>query len=162
MRDDDGTVQIWTVSPNGGTPVPVTRDAWSVASAFSWSPDGREIAYVADNSVFAAAVETGRSRRLTPRSADAPLPLACVFSPDGTRIACLRRVPDSSVPGAMRHNQIYVVPATPSVEIVGGAVDPAATEQGENGPERDEDQGKQTPDGVSQDKAADSPPAGGL
>jgi Tol biopolymer transport system component len=107
MRDDDGVVQLWTISPNGGTPRQVTHGRWSVASAFSWRPDGKYIACAADNSIFAVDVNTGKSRRLTPRSrdADAPLPLACVFSSDGRSIAYQRRVDEKD--GA-RYNQIFV------------------------------------------------------
>jgi Tol biopolymer transport system component len=114
MRDDAGTAQLWTVSPNGGLPRQVTQDAFGVASAFTWSPDGHRIAYAADNSIFTVEVETGRSMRLTPRTgdADAPLPLACVFSPDGRLIAYQRRVPENAVPGASRSNQVFVVPVS--------------------------------------------------
>lgn len=95
MRDDSGVVQVWTVSPNGGRPMQITRNRWDVASAFSWSPDGRRIAYAMDNSIFATDVSSGRSSRLTRRSPDAraPRPEACVFSPDGKRIAYVRPVP---------------------------------------------------------------------
>jgi Tol biopolymer transport system component len=122
MRDDLGVVQIFTVSPNGGQPVQVTRDAWHVASSFSWSPDGRWIAYVADDSVYVVDVAGGESMRLTDRTiAASPRPEACVFSPDGRRIAFMRSVaaPLQSPPqahstqrgesGASVHNQIFVV-----------------------------------------------------
>ena len=91
MRDDAGAAQLWTVSPLGGEPRQVTQDSWGVSSAFTWSPDGLCIAYAADNSIFTVEAATGISRRLTARSSDAPSPLACVFSPDGSKIAFLRR-----------------------------------------------------------------------
>jgi len=111
MRDHAGVAQLWSISPNGGEPRQITRDAWGVASAFSWSCDGKRIAYAGDNSIFVAEAATGESVRLTPRSpdADAPLGLACVFSPDGKSIAYGRRVPDSTAPDAARSNQIFVV-----------------------------------------------------
>jgi Tol biopolymer transport system component len=107
MRDDAGLVQLWAVSPNGGPPAQITGHTWNVASAFSWSPDGRQIAYVMDNSVFVIDASTGASRRLTPRSLDdsAPRPEACVFSPDGRAIAFVRRVPS----GGKAFNQIFTV-----------------------------------------------------
>jgi len=107
MKDDDGVVQLWTISPHGGSPVQVTHNPWNVASAFSWSPDGRFIAHAMDNSICVTEVAPGRSVRLTPRSADAdgPRPEACVFSPDGRKIAYIRTVQT----GSARHNQVFVV-----------------------------------------------------
>jgi Tol biopolymer transport system component len=114
MRDDLGIVQLFTVSPNGGRLVQVTRDEWHVASSFSWSPDGRRVAYVADSSVVVVDVASGVSTRLTDRTIAAPLrPEACVFSPDGRRIAFMRSVAGRSTqPGdaaAKVHNQVFVV-----------------------------------------------------
>jgi WD40 repeat protein len=128
-RDDEGIVQLWTVSPqgdlltcnksqddksHGGQPRQITRDAWPIASAFTWSPDGRLVAYIADNSVFVVEAATGLSHRLTPRSTneDAPLPLACVFSPDGRHIAYMRRIIDNCYISDLKEdyfNQIFVV-----------------------------------------------------
>jgi hypothetical protein len=106
MKDDGGVVQLWTVSPAGGDPVQVTRNPSGVASAFSWSPDGQRIAHVMDNSVCLTEVATGLTTRLTARTADAVAPKseACVFSPDGQRIAYLRRLPD----GGEAFDQIFV------------------------------------------------------
>ena len=96
-RDAAGVVQFWTVSPAGGPPTPVTRNPFPVASAFSWHPDGRSVAFVADGRVCVTDVETGEPRWLTERSpdAEAPRPEACVFSPDGSRVAFVRRLPDA-------------------------------------------------------------------
>lgn len=107
MRDDDGHSQISTISPNGGEPKQLTHNAFDVGSTFSWSPDGKRIAYVADNSVFVTNTETRNSTRLTPRTekASAPRPEACVFSPDGRHIAYVRRVPNKQG----EFNQIFVV-----------------------------------------------------
>lgn len=94
MKDDTGIVQLWTISPNGGAPAQRTNNPWPIASAFTWSPDGRHLAYVMDNSVFLTDVTTGQSQRLTKRTSDetAPLSEACVFSPDGKQIAFMRRI----------------------------------------------------------------------
>ena len=106
MKDDGGVVQLWTVSPAGADPVQVTRNPSGVASAFSWSPDGQRIAHVMDNSVCLTEVATGLTTRLTARTADAVAPKseACVFSPDGRRIAYMRRRPD----GGEAFDQIFV------------------------------------------------------
>jgi hypothetical protein len=107
MRDERGVVQLWTISPHGGEPQQVTRNTFDIASAFTWSPAGDFVAYVADNSVFVTDVATGRSTRLTERSdaSAAPRPQACVFSPDGTRIAYVRPVKKNG----QIWNQIFVV-----------------------------------------------------
>ena len=104
MRDDAGIVQLFTVSPNGGELRQVTHAPWNVASAFTWSPDGRHIACVADGSVQLVDAIGGGSTRLTVAAAGVgpPRPEACVFSPDGRRIAFMR-------PTDGGHNQIFVV-----------------------------------------------------
>ena len=93
MTDDAGVVQLWTISPNGGAPAQLTRNPWPIASSFTWSPDGRQIAHVMDNSVFLTDSATGESRRATERTSDesAPRSEACVFSPDGHQIGFTRR-----------------------------------------------------------------------
>ena len=117
MKDEAGIVQIWTVSPLGGPPRQVSHLPADVASAFSWSPDGRFIAHVADRSVCLSEVATGQTHRLTPRStpASAPLSLACVFSPDGTWIAYQRLVGS----GRATHSQIFLVPVAGGATAVG-------------------------------------------
>lgn len=94
MKDDEGVVQLWTISPNGGDPKQLTNNPWDIASAFSWSPDGKWIASVIDGSVFVTDTKDGSSIRLTSKndSREGPGPDACVFSPDGLRIAYTRRV----------------------------------------------------------------------
>jgi Tol biopolymer transport system component len=102
-------VQLWTISPRGGSPRQITRDSFDIASAFTWNAAGTHIAYIADGSVFMVEVATGRSQRLTAKQTgdDAPLPEACVFSPDGRQIAYVR--PVATLAG--RFNQILVTDA---------------------------------------------------
>jgi hypothetical protein len=104
-NDPAGVVQFFTVSPNGGDPVQVTRNPHPVASCFTWHPDGRRVAFVMDGSVCLTDVTTGTTTRLTAHTDDPPQPEACVVSPDGTRIAFVRRLPD----GEKSYNQICVV-----------------------------------------------------
>jgi Tol biopolymer transport system component len=107
MRDEDGVVQLWSVSPNGGEPQQITRNPFDVASAFSWSPDGESVAYIADQSIFVTRVSTGNSERATARHDlnFAPRPEACVFSPDGTMVAYVRPVERDGA----TWNQIFVL-----------------------------------------------------
>ncbi|MEZ6118217.1 MAG: hypothetical protein R3C28_16830 [Pirellulaceae bacterium] len=110
MKDDRGLVQLWTVSPIGGEPKPLTANDHDIASAFSWSPDGTQIAHVMDGSVCVTDSQTGITRRLTAKLADAksaPRPEACVFSPDGKQIAFVRAIADAKTGDYW--NQIFVV-----------------------------------------------------
>jgi WD40 repeat protein len=111
LHDDVGVVQLWTVSPNGGPPTQVTREPFSIASAFTWSPDGRHIAHVIRNSVCVTDVMTGQTVSLTggPTPGAFPRHEACVFSPDGRRIAYVRPVPD----GDRVYNQIFICDVPP-------------------------------------------------
>ena len=114
MRTDAGHVQIHAVSPNGGEPRQITHDPWSIASAFTWSPDGSQLACIADGSVLAIDVASGQSRRLThPVSGRAgPRPEACVFSPDGKHVAFMQPVlstADGLPEAGQFYNQIFIV-----------------------------------------------------
>jgi WD40 repeat protein len=101
MRDKDGVVQFWTVSPTGQKPRQITHGTKSVESAFSWSPDERSIAMVIDGCVGVVDVDNGDWRELASRGSSAIRPEACVFSPDGNQIAYMRVVAGC--------NQIFVV-----------------------------------------------------
>ena len=107
MRDEAGVVQLFSVSPSGGALEPITRGGHSVSSAWTWSPDGSRIAYVASGSVWVVEVASGASIALTPSTVGfgTPRPEACVFSPDGRRIAFMRQ--QSTAAGL--HNQIFCV-----------------------------------------------------
>lgn len=114
MKDPAGVVQLWSVSPNGGEPRQITHHQADVRSAFTWSPDGRSLAYVLDGQVCVTDARSGLTRSLTPRHSDgsAPLPQACVFSPDGRLIAYTREV--SGAAGAFKQIFVVEVPAVPS------------------------------------------------
>lgn len=107
MRDDDGHVQLWTISPNGTELVQITSFPFSVASAFSWHPQGTHIALIADGSVWLVDTSTHDQRRLTVATAANCLPRseACVFSPEGAQIAYVQPVDRDGA----TCNQIFVV-----------------------------------------------------
>jgi hypothetical protein len=107
MRDDAGVVQLWTVEPSGNGLRQVTRDPFPVESAFTWNHDGSRVAYIADGGVVIADVATGRTQRVTPALGDGVKlrPEACVFLPDGRRVAFVGEVAS----GGRAFNQIFVV-----------------------------------------------------
>lgn len=111
MRDDNGSVQFWTVSPDSGDMVQVTHNAPEPTSPFTWHPDGSQVTYIADGSVMLVNACDGDYKRLTPRMpvADGPTHHACVFSPDGSSIAYMQPI-DFVVEGRLRRfNQIHIV-----------------------------------------------------
>ncbi|WP_350306474.1 DUF3748 domain-containing protein [Photorhabdus viridis] len=92
MKDDNGTVQLWTISPNGGEPRQITRGNCGIQSAFSWEGRGRFVAFICDNSVMLCDVQNGQMQRLTERTEQAPSADAVVISPDSHYIAFMREV----------------------------------------------------------------------
>lgn len=101
MCDDNGVVQLWTLSPNGGEPRQLTHTAHGIQSAFTWHPDGTSIAFVCDNSIMLCDAVSGALTRLTGRTEQAPSGDAVVFSPDGSHIAYMREIDG--------FHQIYIV-----------------------------------------------------
>jgi len=91
--DHNGIIQIFGVSPNGGTPVAITRNDVSVDGPFNIDPSGTWVAYPADNSVFLTGIFTGNTHRITKRFADETKPVGAPnWSPDGRAIAYNRYV----------------------------------------------------------------------
>ncbi len=109
MRDPAGQPQICLVDVLTGNPRQLTQLSAGIASAFSFSPDGKWIAHIADGSVCVTATESGETYRLTAQfpNSQAPRPEACVFSPSGQEIAYVRAVRS----GDKDWNQIFVVSA---------------------------------------------------
>ena len=91
MQDDQGIVQLWTISPQGGEPHQVTSGSDSIESAFSWDSTGRYLAFVRKGLVMVCSAETGVCRAVTAPSAEPVSGDAVVFSPDNSRVAFLRR-----------------------------------------------------------------------
>ena len=90
--DDAGRAQLCVVDIETGMWSFVTSGDFAPQSAFTWSPVAPLIALVADGSVFVVNADTGIETRLTEKTDPGPRHHACVFSPDGTRIAFMQPV----------------------------------------------------------------------
>ncbi len=105
-EDNNGIIQVFGVSPNGGDVVQVTRNEFPVEGPFTISPDGAWIAYPADHSVFITAFATGDTHRLTARAADGGQPVGAPnWSPNGDAIAYNRYVGT----GEKRYLQVFLL-----------------------------------------------------
>jgi len=106
-KDDNGIVQVFFVSPLGPEPVQVTHHNSPVQSGVRWNPNGNQIYYVCDNSIYICDVRKGasfgRARRMTPKTDE--LPLCPVWSHDGKTIAFNRLVSD----GMKSYKQIFLL-----------------------------------------------------
>ncbi|RIW17234.1 DUF3748 domain-containing protein [Algoriphagus lacus] len=65
-KSDDGIVQIFKVSPNGGQQVQITRNEFSPDTAFSLSPDDCWIAFGYQNQLYLTEVATGKTQKVGP------------------------------------------------------------------------------------------------
>ena len=104
MKDENGIVQIFTVSPNGGPLRQISKNETSIESAFSWDPNGRFVAHMMDQQVCVTVVATGETIRLTKPSRHRLRPEACVISPNGCHVAYVRRVKTDDE----EFNQIFI------------------------------------------------------
>ena len=105
-KDSKDIVQLFAVSPDGGALLQLTYNSFPVQGPFNWSPDGRCIAYPADNSVFITDITNGDTRRITPRRPDEERPVGAVcWSRDGSMLCYNRYV--STADG--RYLQIFLL-----------------------------------------------------
>lgn len=92
MKDDDGVVQAWLISPNGGEPQQLTHLNNDIQSAFNWHPSGRYLGFVLENRIVLCDAQTGEATPLTKSGSSAPSADAVVFSPDGKYVAWMQDV----------------------------------------------------------------------
>lgn len=90
-KDSNGIVQVFGVSPNGGDIKQITRNHFSVEGPFNWSPDGKKLAYPADNSIFITELASGYTERITARSPDEEKPVGGVSWSNGGTMLCFNR-----------------------------------------------------------------------
>ncbi|MES1223115.1 MAG: DUF3748 domain-containing protein [Bacteroidota bacterium] len=95
--DDNNIVQLYLVSPNGGNSRQLTHNSASVEGPFNFSPDGKNVAYIADNSIFITHLDNGASERLTLRSPKTEKPVGpVVWSNRGNMLAYNRYIKEDS------------------------------------------------------------------
>ncbi|MCS5456827.1 DUF3748 domain-containing protein [Enterobacter asburiae] len=87
MRDDNGIVQLWLISPEGGEPRQLTRTGSDIQSAFNWHPSGDRLGFVLENRIACCDAQSGEVTFLTSDHGNPPSADAVVFSPDGRVIA---------------------------------------------------------------------------
>ncbi|WP_270502219.1 DUF3748 domain-containing protein [Kluyvera ascorbata] len=92
MRDDNGVVQLWLISPEGGEPHQLTHNATDIQSAFNWHPSGKGLGFVLEERIAMCDAQTGAVTFLTADHANPPSADAVIFSPDGQLIAWMEDV----------------------------------------------------------------------
>jgi hypothetical protein len=107
MKDDVGLSQIWLASPVNDKLQQLTFGHRPIASAFTFRSDGRCIACVIGDAVCEVNVFNGSVTALT-EPMDHIRAEACVYSPDGRRVAFTRTQPIEG----LRFNQICVCETT--------------------------------------------------
>ncbi|HED1311156.1 TPA: DUF3748 domain-containing protein, partial [Kluyvera ascorbata] len=92
MRDDNGVVQLWLISPAGGEPHQLTHNASDIQSAFNWHPSGKGLGFVLEGRIAMCDAQTGAVTFLTADHANTPSADAVIFSPDGQFITWMEDV----------------------------------------------------------------------
>ena len=92
MKEGNGVVQLYTVSPSTKEIKQITSQDWDIQSAFTWNSNGQYLTFICDNSVMLCNAKTGELTRLTEKTAQAPSSDAVVFSPYDQYIAFMRDV----------------------------------------------------------------------
>jgi len=87
VSNRSGSNQLWTMNVDGGDQRQLTFDATTKWQVPDWSPDGRHIAYQADNDIWVADADGTNQVRLTATTA---VELGTAWAPDGSKIAFAR------------------------------------------------------------------------
>ena len=92
-EDNQGIIQVFGVSPASGKIRQLTFNGHSVQGPFNFSPGGKSLAYLADNSVFITDLKTGQSHRVSPTFPENEKPVGgVIWSNKGDKLAFNRYV----------------------------------------------------------------------
>lgn len=109
-KDKAGIQQIFLIQPAGGDPIQLTFHQTDVQSGVRWSPDGKKVYYVWNNSIVICEISGEdfgkRFKILTASSAEAPSNI--VLSNDGNVLAFNRNV--KAKDGKEEKKQIFIIP----------------------------------------------------
>lgn len=106
-KDQDGFINAFVVSPNGGAVKQISFNNFDIQSGLNFSPDGKYISYVANLAVCITNIATGKTTALTSSSTEKDKPVSAVlWSPDGKVLAYNRYV--ENIKG--RYLQIFLMP----------------------------------------------------
>jgi hypothetical protein len=107
-KDTQGIQQIFTISPNDGTPTQLTFHDKNVEGSVRWHPDGKRVCYVWEGSI--AVCQTGsatfENRFQVLTKPTNPSPSNLVWSHDGAMLAFNRIVADEKTG---KSKQIFII-----------------------------------------------------
>ncbi len=93
MKDEEGRVQVYSVSPNGGVIKQITDNDFSIETSFNVSPDGQWLVYGSKETAYITDVSSGRAWQASPAPPEGASGMrAPNFSRDGTTIVYNRKV----------------------------------------------------------------------
>ena len=105
-KDKAGFINAFGVSPNGGEVKQLSFHPFHIQTGFNFSPDGKLLAYGAENAVYITEVATGKSDKLTISFSDEEAPAGPVnWSPCGEKLAYNRYIKE----GNTAYLQIFVL-----------------------------------------------------
>lgn len=96
MEDEKGHIQLFGVSPVDGKLTQFTDHDCSIQGPFNFSPDGKMLAYTADNSVFVTDIDQRKSERITPKTSDEDRPVGAVNWSKNGKMLCYNRYVEST------------------------------------------------------------------
>jgi hypothetical protein len=95
--DEKGIIQVFVVSPNGGAIRQITFNDFPVEGPINFSPNGRQVAYIAGKRVCTTSLETTKTKELTPEATADNIPVGGVeWSYNGLHLAYNRNVRNES------------------------------------------------------------------